>query len=110
MMSDKIKELLAVLDMSAQEQVEWVFDNVETGECDIDIDVLADLAFRLRDEVGKIDAVYWEKAVYMVYTRAHIRPYDNVFCWMTEWGRPIDWIIAALIAKELGKDAGKAGE
>ena len=85
------KKLLAVLDMSEDEQWDWVFSQhaevIDSGD-----ESLADLAFRLRDETVSTDYKSWCEAVDVVLensARGH---------WI-DFSRPIDWIIAALIAK-----------
>ena len=97
------EELLAVLDMSKEEQRLWCVANTEPGSWAH----LADLAFRLRDEViknNKTPAGQLYKATECVYVylaenniltpRIHSNP------WWKYHAKPIHWIIAALIAKE----------
>ena len=97
------QELLAVLDMSEDEQFKWLMDNdIVTSEyvkCSRHL-ILADLAFRLRDEVnnGKM-----HEAMYLVQQNVKDAPdvldYATAF-WGLYHAKPIHWIIAALIAKE----------
>lgn len=104
------KELLAVLDMSEDEQWVWCVKNGKAvgkvaGES------LADLAFRLRDEVlnsKNLNDDYWDVGINAV---ANYVTKDQVWkvvsgvdvCnWSLYFAKPIHWIIAALIAK--GKD------
>jgi len=91
------EELLKVLDMSKEEQ--WVFctqNGRKTGES------LADLAFRLRDEVKYIHRCSFVKAVLTVYwhcTECRRNPQDEtLWRWFSREAQPIHWIIAALIA------------
>lgn len=100
-------QLLAVLDMSEDEQWEWCVKNVKEktiGES------LADLAFRLRDETknlihrsgdwGNLNALYEaQKEVYTKVTGEVAFVGELSGFWMCE-AKPIHWIIAALIAKE----------
>ena len=92
------QELLAVLDMSEAEQSVWTeapeHGNRQMGES------LADLAFRLRDEVVAKSHADFHEAIYDVMVK--VEGNDN---WATAfWGeciaKPIHWIIAALIAKD----------
>ena len=104
-MSDKINELLSVLDMTEDEQFEWC------AKCDLlggtvlhtdrDSMYLADLAFRLRDE-AIVHSHRWD------YGRRSVSDYlDKPLVMWDEWSQPIHWIIASLIAKEL-KCSGKS--
>ena len=103
------EKILAVLDMSEEEQKSWCWFNIENEQYytsrkrDIN---LADLAFRLRDEVDfniyleELEVVYhlWQK-------RGTIdeQMENNLItftCWLAIYITPIDRIIAALLAKE----------
>lgn len=90
-MSKKIEELRAVLDMPENEQIDYLFlygRNLDES--------LADLAFRLRDEVVVNQGdVAWHKAVVIVCEYM-----GQGTAWFKNYGQPIYWIIAALIAKE----------
>ena len=107
----KTEELLKVLDMPEEGQLVFVNKLWRTllisAEFNLqpDIDgvlkmttsnrrILAALAFRLRDEAVKEDE--WRKG------RQAVADYlDRPACMWDEWSKPIHWIIAALIAKEL---------
>ena len=117
------KELLAVLDTSEEEQYDWLWKRHDTFGFDlkwINFDVpsakkdiamhLADLAFRLRDEViakddeSEIDC-NWCEASYEVYLYVigeenEMEAKEGLDTWFTMRAKPIHWIIAALIAKE----------
>ena len=101
------QELLAVLDMSEDEQFKWLmYNDIVTNEyvkCSRHL-ILADLAFRLRNE-AKYEA--WTDALATVsgYVQDKIAQAWNsekedldVFDWKYN-AKPIHWIIAALIAK-----------
>ena len=113
-MNDKIKELLAVLDMpESWQQLEKL---IKLGHVDIRYKFvaykdtnreLADLAFRLRDEIMKKDRPYWLQACKEV----HLALVPQVLnCSFLEAERcvleqhAIGWIIAALRAKKLAKE------
>ena len=83
------------------------------GVCDILINdsfpsrsvILADLAFRLRDEVNKI--TNWWDACQCVYEYVAKEEFDKDRGWKSETGiwfqdfaKPIHWIVAALIAPQ----------
>lgn len=100
-MTKKIEGLLAVLDMPEVEQVQFLVDYLESS---IDQSYLpnqlADLAFRLRDEVGSntlflnsLQKVAW-------YVKAKAPP----ALWGVSYAQPIHWIISSLIAKELSNE------
>jgi hypothetical protein len=106
---DKIQELLSVLDMTEDKQWKWIVKRDDIQKlCDNQLDedchfrykrrVLADLAFRKRDEaVKKYGLKYWLLASQRVADKAFI-----VYKW--KWcSQPIHWIIAALIAKVLSE-------
>lgn len=100
-MTDKIKELLAVLDMPEEEQIQFLVDYLESSTDQSYLpDQLADLAFRLRDEVGN---VAFHHCIAKVCK--HINPYVmNYAGYGLCTCQPIHWIIAALCAKELAKE------
>lgn len=110
-MSDKIKELLAVLDLPEDEQFLWVYEHItyEKYEChqcggqDTSAETLADLAFRLRDEVCKVSCEDYYSGLEAVYNHRHAKKYISFYAFWTYQSKPIDMIIAALIAKELNK-------
>ena len=94
-------ELLKVLDMTARQQAEWVcfYTDIHTGES------LADLAFRMRDEV---DVVNLHDALVKVHDycdrgadRMYVNNYNGAINWFIHLAPPIHWIIAALLAKEM---------
>jgi len=100
----KIDELLAVLDMPEDEQIIWCAKNAGYDLLD---STLADLAFRLRDEVKKqgLNLQYYNAAQWVMYkaTGSHNHG-DYKDKWFSYNAQPIHWIIAALIAKELAKE------
>ena len=100
-------DLLKDLDMSEDEQREWCVKNVKSaGES------LADLAFRLRNEVFKCllcdqkgvnGCEKYYAALEAVYKHREIKKQcQSFYAFLTYRLQPIDMIIAALIAK--GKD------
>ena len=105
------QDLLAVLDMSEDEQRKWVHFTLYDyyrGYTDSPLiqteHILADLAFRLRSEVIKITD--WWDACQLVYEYVAKEEFDKDKGWKSETGiwfqdfaKPIHWIIAALIAK-----------
>lgn len=101
MMTDKIKELLAVLDMPVNKQRKRIAELTKIHY----EGTLADLAFRLRDEVTSSSDLWpeiWNEALRLVAAKYRKTQKDE---WFVDKAQPIHWIIAALIAKELGKDA-----
>lgn len=100
----KIKELLAVLDISEDEQW-WYLVNQKLIPAQYRQLHRADLAFRLRDEVleGKDGLRVWVAGMFDVYMKM---TGSKLFNWKWAYikGQPIHWIIAALIAKELMKE------
>lgn len=96
----KIDKLLAVLDMLTSEQYKWCIANTDLYP----YESLADLAFWLRDEVlsSKYGTLHWVSGMFDVYMKM---TGSKLLNW--KWGyieaKPIHWIIAALIAKELEK-------
>lgn len=112
-----MNDLLKVLDISEEEQYNWLWQRSATFGFDlkwIDFDVpsaydhsvkkeiakcLADLAFRLRDEA--MSSRYLYSALLDVHQKAEgpqNRKQDFGFWFLR--AKPIHWIIAALIAKE----------
>ena len=97
---DKVKELLGVLDLDADHrfwavQKDLLPDDAEmydTGKISV-----ADLAFRLRDEMFQSAK---GKAAWCQGCRIVIETVNNSDEFAV-WSQPIHWIIAALIAKEL---------
>lgn len=129
----KIDELLAVLDLPEEEQSVWLFDRFATSfmkkmqevgdrlkweenewrstKQDAMSNQVADLAFRLRDEIGEgrmFDDLNCEEAVYKYRVKENYRP-EMFTSWWICHSKPIHWIIAALIAKELAKEQENAG-
>ena len=118
-MKAKIKELLAVPDLTEEEQ--WAFlrkyvDPVyEMGSyCPTHRKMyLADLAFRLRDEANDdVALLEGQRWVYLAhhYKSEHWDDFKKTTsfaesqCWFGyKEAQPIHWIIAALIAKKLAK-------
>ena len=99
------QELLAVLDMSEDEQVFWFYRRPEEDLYRVVWIApvarfkryqLADLAFRLRDEIATKKSQYWQTAKSKVAHKVWGTYHD--YTWDEE-AKPIHWIIAALIAK-----------
>jgi hypothetical protein len=96
-------KLLAVLDMSEDEQKDWLWKrgyivNRKTVYATM-IPSLADLAFRLRDEVVKqYGWGVWHNAKEIVWNYKHGHKTYIEFCDVI--AKPIHWIIAALIARK----------
>ncbi len=97
--------------MPKDKQWEWCVKNVKAaGES------LADLAFRLRDEVVnndlKNETGWWCEAEYEVFLYLGYPEEEEedigLDTWCCMYAEPIHWILAALIAKELAK--GKDGK
>lgn len=124
-MTEKIQELLAVLDAKDPEKKlqGWAWRNDRALWRDLDGGghreiSNADLAFRLRDEVS---LELWERAAWVVETWFYFPDNQNDTKWilwqaergchdpemtasfLQQKGKPIHFIIAALIAKELSK-------
>ena len=95
------QELLAVLDMSEDEQYRWCWRNTctENGLIKVQWYFLEDLAFRLRDEA---DDTRMHNAMYLVQqsmskTSSTPQPEDYATAfWGLYHAKPIHWIIAAL--------------
>lgn len=93
--------------ISEEEQIEWLNKNLyDYGYNGID-GSLADLAFRLRDEVVKNHRPEWLKACQLIYLN---RCPQIRYCSLLEGERfvleqnPIHWIIASIKAKHLAKE------
>ena len=108
-----MNKLLAILDMDSDHQF-WTIQKYLSPEnaelYDTQEISLADLAFQLRDEDRSVlgDA---EKEIgrFHVFAHCNNKSYEwteehceLVDSWFVEWGKPIQWIIAILIAKEPG--------
>ena len=102
------EQLLKVLDMSEDEQWEQCYRHIpEFGQHEYS---LADLAFRLRDKYLSID---YERATWMVCCYVKKMQCIYINCgeeqlhavvkdgWWIYHSKPIHWIIAALIAREI---------
>lgn len=125
---DRIKELLAVLDMEEESKWEWLYKYADENDL-LGIEPwhnfcitwkmsdvvlikcsLADLAFRLRDEAVEKHPFGWQPAKYKVGEKVwggyhdYIRDHGSVW---DEQAQPIHFIIAALIAKEQADVAGE---
>ncbi len=101
---DKVKELLGVLDLDADHRF-WAIQKHLSPEdaqlYDTQEISLADLAFRLRDEVVNSSNLWpeiWNEALRLVARKYKKTQKDE---WFVDSAQPIHWIIAALIAKEL---------
>ncbi len=104
-MSDKTKELLAVLDMPPREQYFTVLEICDESPADRDCSSFADLAFRLRDEAVELDkGVLFGRGLAKICQKIYNNEGYNLhefLSWAATLAKPIHWIIAALIAKEL---------
>lgn len=128
-MTDKIKELLTVLDLPQSKQRNWLWNKKLIHE----VESLADLAFRLRDEALLLQCKTAKACIFpyglnagsgcwtiaKTVTVGHSEEsMENFIClfgdnhleqerivdkWCTNRALPIHFIIAALIAKELAK-------
>ncbi len=115
-MTPKIKELLVVLDMPVEEQWAWITEGKKVIEFFPDDEIfigdpqkyLADLAFRLRDEVKAfVGHKFWDEGKCLVanYVANDVEGGGLAYNqWFIDNSQPIHWIIAALIAKELAKE------
>jgi hypothetical protein len=100
---EKIKELLKILDLPEEEQAKWLRNKFCKGRyC---IYSAAQYAFRLRDEIRKLDDDVLVASLALIYTKCSDVVDDTNDCllWFIWNAQPIHWIIAALIAKELAK-------
>jgi len=140
MENQKIEELLAILDLPEDEQAiflknhftklyfnsdEWpywygVCHILHSGTPSEQRDILAIIAFQLRDELhNPIGAMSWDIACWEVWKYEKKRQDSNIlerkhlsretlerYChqWTSFWAEPIHWIIIALIAKLLAKE------
>jgi hypothetical protein len=104
-------KLLKVLDHSEdQQKIFLVVNDViktekgEKGEVVL-CESLADLAFRLRDEMVKREDGNWCEAEMQVYDYLGAeKTYDcGLDTYFVMYAQPVYWIIAALIAQEMGK-------
>lgn len=109
----EIDELLKVLDMSEADQWNWLVKNNIGGLAVGEVAHLADLAFRLRDEIEKSSGTLWWSGaiskVYIYVTANNQTGHKGIMIWFAIKAQPIHWIIAALIAERLaeGKEDGK---
>jgi hypothetical protein len=114
-----MNDLLKVLDMSEDEQWDFFVSHQGIQElCEHQLDnncqkkfkrrVLADLAFRLRDEVIEQNLTMWQRAMDIVFLKTNeehwkeehqFTRWSAVIFWFSHKAKPIHWIIAALIAK-----------
>jgi len=68
---------------------------------------LEGLAFRLRDEAYTIDGGVWfGRGIYKIIYKVegHDFSLNEYLAWSTLKAKPIDWVIAALMAKEHAKE------
>ena len=113
----EIQELLAVLDMTEDDQFDWLADRrlLQFKEYQSDREAaLAALAFKMRDELV-LHTPYSKRYSYnlafnmvsfnMVYERAKENEEEGAqkAGWGLYWSQPIHWIIAALMAEILAK-------
>ena len=101
-----MNDLLKVLDMSEAEQWKWLWENRQLTHIGWNMTatrnmILADLAFRLRDEAwGETGEGEWGSGVGKVMVYVHPVPNkEQLQEWWCCCSKPIHWIIAALIAK-----------
>lgn len=101
--------ILELLDMTEEEQqgqiINWAYMNMDSAKYHAFVskmpESLADLAFRLRDEIlnSENGTIKWVAGMFDVYMKM---TGSKLLNW--KWGyikaKPIHWIIAALIAKE----------
>lgn len=102
---------LDLLDMSEEEQVKWLHAEGilkslgQVGYLSVnDRFLLAELAFRLRDEATS-NLMYWDSAkieVWQYYCEHEHRDIQLELFWV-DWSRPIHWIVAAIKAKQLAE-------
>jgi len=123
---DRIQKVLEILNLPAEEQLTWValnnniiqidvweWDDVNNIVIPIEINwrILADLAFRMRDEA---DESCWDKAKIVVWVKYYpiadknIRGFETkLSCaerfFTSKDAQPIHWICAALIAEILNE-------
>ena len=123
---EEINKLLSILDGSEENQTMYLaatgiinFAKGDKGEAYL-IEPLIKTAFRLRNELHYvIGAMAWDKACWEVWKHVMIQQDSNVFerkhlsldvrekycySWMSFWAKPIHWIIAALMAKEMARE------
>lgn len=136
-MNPKTKELLSVLDLSEEEQYRWVDTNVEQegweapiSKSFVSTESIADLAFRLRDEVKDLPDFVFSKAWHLIVAKCMYKYNWGDKEWKQNFeeftgsrdavpnstdreifalwdSKPIHWIVTALIAKELEKSNDK---
>lgn len=102
--SDKIKEFLAILDKTKDEQIQWCDCNCDYDERN---ESLADLAFRMKYHFleSYCDAKKrFTDAIELI--GSHIIEYspigkDTIYDWFVFQSQPIHWIVASLVAKEI---------
>lgn len=110
-------ELLAVLDLSEEEQWIWlreVYYNTAEHPDNYYSDTLADLAFRLRDEAIKNNSDAWAKACWQIHQCDSLGEikypniYDTKVLMNSEYWvltqKAIYWIITALLAALIAKE------
>lgn len=108
-MNDKIKELLAVLDLSKSQQEEWIIDKFYNGVYPLGwTGTFADLAFRLRDEAVKDNRWIYSEKIHDVCQYVNKPKADNCSCfdaamWLENEGQPVHFIVAAELTKQEGK-------
>ena len=120
-MSNRIKELLKVLDLPEDEQLDFLYNKAviskyKRGRSCVDFNyrrnLLADLAFRMRDEVNEENSDIWAQACWYVVCWSLFKiikpaPKRLKALMNSEYyvlsRKSIAWIIAALIARELAK-------
>lgn len=112
---NEIDKLLEVLDVDEVSQKIWLAaQNIiknsegEKGEVVLD-ESLADLAFRLREEID-ID-MFWVGMIQVMNkaaTKKQIYPdvglVETNADWWWKYAQPVHWIISSLIAKQLSKE------
>ncbi len=102
MSEEKIKELLGLLELS-----QFDFEiTLENNYAQLQpLESIAELAFRLRDEVGTLNfhgAIYRVRQWHFHHDDIKADNYATSF-WGMYMAKPSDWIVAALIAKEIAE-------
>lgn len=105
------------LEMPEEVQITWLTDiNVMHITRDASgknerLESLAELAFRLRDDMVKGNLSKWQKAMDIVFLKVseehwkeehEFARWPAVMFWLSHVAKPIHWIIIALIVKEVG--------
>jgi len=132
-MNPKIEALLKIIAIPEEEQYNWLWQHHDTFGFDlkwVNFDIpsakkdiamhLALLAFQLRDEChDPLGWCAWDRACWEVWKYYHEQMGSDIakrerlsqdtrerYClqWMSFWAKPIYWVLAALITKEIVAD------